>query len=61
VVGHEASALISEMALAMSNELTIECVTETIHAHPTVAEAWLEAGLLAEDTPIHFPPKIKKV
>jgi len=60
VVGHEASVLISEMALAINNELTLDCVTDTIHAHPTVPEAWLEAALLANDTPIHFPPKIKK-
>lgn len=57
VVGHEASALIAEMAIAIQNELTIDCITETIHAHPTVAEAWLEAALIADDQPIHFPPK----
>jgi dihydrolipoamide dehydrogenase len=60
VVGHEASTLIAEMGLAIANELTVDCVAETIHAHPTVAEAWLEAALLANDTPIHFPPKVKK-
>ncbi|CAM0116816.1 dihydrolipoyl dehydrogenase [Rhabdochlamydiaceae symbiont of Dictyostelium giganteum] len=60
VVGHNASSLIAEMALAISNELTIECVTETIHAHPTLPEAWLESGLIAQNTPIHFPPKILK-
>lgn len=60
VVGSEASTLIAEMGLAIANELTIDCVTDTIHAHPTVAEAWLEAALLANDTPIHFPPKVKK-
>jgi len=57
VVGHEASALIAEMAIAINNELTLECITETIHAHPTVAESWLEAALIAGDTPIHFPPR----
>lgn len=57
VVGHEAATLIAEMALAINNELTLECVTDTIHAHPTVAEAWLEAALLANETPIHMPPK----
>ena len=57
VVGHGAADLISEMALAVHNELTIDCVTETIHAHPTMAEAWLEASLIANDTPIHFPPR----
>lgn len=60
VVGHDASTLIAEMALAIENELTLECVMETIHAHPTVAEAWLEAALLANETPIHMPPRRKK-
>ena len=60
VVGYDASTLIAEMTLAMANELTVECLADTIHAHPTVAEAWLEAALIANDTPIHFPPKIKK-
>lgn len=60
VVGHEASTLIAEMALAIANELTVDCIADTIHAHPTVAEAWLEAALIANDTPIHMPPKVKK-
>ncbi len=60
VVGHEASALIAEMAVAVANELTVECITETIHAHPTIAEVWLEAALVANDTPLHLPPKKTK-
>jgi dihydrolipoamide dehydrogenase len=60
VIGHEASNLISEMALAIQNELTLESVIETIHAHPTVAESWHEAVLLAANRPINFPPKAKK-
>ncbi|MBJ7448912.1 MAG: dihydrolipoyl dehydrogenase [Parachlamydiales bacterium] len=60
VVGHEAATLIAEMAVAIQNELTLDCITETIHAHPTVSEAWLEASLIASDTPIHFPPKIRR-
>lgn len=59
VIGHEASAMIAEMALAINNELTLDCVIDTIHAHPTIPEAWLEASLLANETPIHFPPRIK--
>lgn len=55
VIGHDAATLIAEMGLAIANELTVECLTETIHAHPTLAEAWLEAGLIANNTPIHFP------
>ncbi len=60
VIGHEASALVAEMGLAIANELTIDCVIDTIHTHPTTPEAWLEAALLANDTPIHFPPKVKR-
>jgi dihydrolipoamide dehydrogenase len=60
VVGSEASTLIAEIGLAISSELTLDCITDTIHAHPTVAEVWLEAALLANDTPIHFPPQVKK-
>ena len=59
VVGHEASTMIAEMALAINNELTLDCVIDTIHAHPTIPEAWLEASLLANETPIHFPPRLK--
>lgn len=60
VVGHEASTLIAEMAIVITNELTVECITETIHAHPTVAEAWMEAAFLGEDAPLHWPPKPSK-
>lgn len=59
VVGYDASTLIAEMALAIQNELTIECIHETIHAHPTLSESWLEASLIAGGLPIHFPPKKK--
>ncbi len=60
VVGHEASSLIAEMTLAIANELTIDCLADTIHAHPTLPEALHEAGLMAMETPLHMPPRIKK-
>lgn len=60
VIGYEASTLVAEIALAIANELTVECVSETIHAHPTISEAWLEAAYMAEGMPIHFPPRRKK-
>lgn len=60
VVGYEASSLIAEMTLAIANELTLECLIETIHAHPTIAEAWHEAALIVNETPIHYPPKAQK-
>lgn len=57
VIGHEASNLIAEMALAMENELTLDCIWQTIHAHPTQAECWHEAAGVALGHPIHLPPK----
>jgi len=60
VIGHEASNLIAEMALAIQNELTLESVEETIHAHPTVAEAWHEAAAMALGMPINYPPRVKR-
>lgn len=57
IIGHEAANLIAEMALAIQNELTLESVVETIHAHPTMAEIWHETAALTMGTPIHLPPK----
>lgn len=59
VVGDGASILISEMAVAIQNELTIECIGETIHAHPTLSEGWMESAFISMDLPIHLPPKRK--
>lgn len=59
VVGHEATTLVAEMAVAIANEMTLDCITHTIHAHPTIAEVWLEAALIAGETPLHMPPKVK--
>lgn len=59
VMGYGASALIAEMAVAIQNELTVDSIAETIHAHPTLPEAWLEATLAAADEPLHLPPKKK--
>lgn len=61
VVGYEASCLIAEITLAIQNELTLDSIIDTIHAHPTISESWLEASLIAFGTPIHFPPLAKKV
>lgn len=60
VVGADAATLIAEMGLAIANELTVECLIETIHAHPTLPEAWLEAALVAQGIPLHLPPKKKR-
>ncbi len=57
IIGEHASSLIAEMTLAIKNELTLPCIYETIHAHPTLAEIWLESALLAKGFPLHLPPK----
>jgi dihydrolipoamide dehydrogenase len=60
IAGSDASSLIAPMTYAIANELTIECVAETIHAHPTLAESWMESALLVLGTPLHYPPLAKK-
>jgi dihydrolipoamide dehydrogenase len=37
-VGHEASVLIHEAVLAMRNDLSVEDVADTVHAHPTLSK-----------------------
>lgn len=59
VVGHEAATLVAEMGIVIANEMTIDDVTHTIHAHPTIAEAWLEASFIAGNAPLHLPPSKK--
>ena len=43
IIGAEASNLIHEIVIAMQNELTVEEVINSIHAHPTYSEVLLEA------------------
>lgn len=58
-IGYEASSLISEMAVAIANELTLDCIVDTVHAHPTLPEAWMEAAFIAMETPLHLPVRKK--
>ena len=55
VVGFGASEAVATISVAIANEIPVECIAETIQAHPTFAEGWLEASLIACKTPIHFP------
>jgi dihydrolipoamide dehydrogenase len=43
IVGSEASELIAELTLAKSLESTAEQIIKTVHAHPTLSEAIMEA------------------
>jgi dihydrolipoamide dehydrogenase len=53
VVGPEASELIAEAGLAVEMAATAEDIALTVHAHPTLAEAMLEAALAATGHPLH--------
>ncbi len=54
VVGAHASDLIAEIALAVSHRLKLEDIEQTIHAHPTLAEATAEAAEAVEGRAIHI-------
>jgi len=53
IIAANATDLIAEAAAFMSVEATVYDVARTVHAHPTVAEVFLEAGMDAADKPIH--------
>lgn len=57
-VGYSAAELIAELGLAITNELTLECIIETIHAHPTFSESWSEAAWIALGKPLNFPKQM---
>lgn len=43
MIGPEVTELIAEASLAVASEATAQTILDTIHAHPTLAEAMLEA------------------
>ena len=59
IIGHAATELIAEAALAIGMEATAEEVIGTIHAHPTVSEAVREAFLASENRAIHMANRRK--
>lgn len=59
VLGHEAGELIAVGGLAMSMEATVDKLAHTIHTHPTLSEAILEAAEDYYDAGIHTRPKRK--
>jgi len=54
VVGHEATEIIHEFAVGRTLEATLDEIAQTIHAHPTMSEAALEATLGALGEAIHL-------
>jgi len=53
IVGPEASELIAEVGLAVELGATLEDVAATVHTHPTLAEAVMEAAENAQGQAIH--------
>ena len=54
IIAPNASEFISEVTLAMSKGLRIQDVSSSIHIHPTLSEAVMEAALKAEGKAIHI-------
>ncbi len=54
IVGSEATELIAEYGLAIGMEATVEEIHHTIHAHPTLSEAVMEAAAATTGEAIHI-------
>jgi dihydrolipoamide dehydrogenase len=54
ILGNEAPELIAEYVLAMNAELSIDEVHRSIHAHPTLSEALMEAAAATTGEAIHI-------
>ncbi len=54
IVGSEATEMIAELGLAKSLEATSEDIHHTVPAHPTLAEAMMEAAGAADGLAIHI-------
>jgi dihydrolipoamide dehydrogenase len=53
IVGYDATELLGELSLAMKLESTAKEIMETIHAHPTLSEAVMEAAADALGLCVH--------
>lgn len=60
IMGHEAGELIAVGALAMRLQSTVQEIAHTIHTHPTLAEAILEASEDYDGLGIHTRPAKKR-
>jgi dihydrolipoamide dehydrogenase len=54
IIGAEATELIAEYVLAIQLEATVEDIHQTIHAHPTLSEAVMEAAAATTGEAIHI-------
>ena len=56
-IGPHATELISEAAVAIRAELTVAELGRTVHCHPTLSEAWMEAAHAVHGACIHAAPR----
>ncbi|MBW2060079.1 MAG: dihydrolipoyl dehydrogenase [Deltaproteobacteria bacterium] len=60
IIGPHATDLIAEATLAMKLGATTEDLASTIHVHPSLSEAVMEAAHAALDAPLHAPARKQK-
>ena len=60
ILGPHANDLIAEGTLAIANGMDINGIMKTIHAHPTLSEAFYEAVLGLDNQAIHIAPARKR-
>ncbi|HRV81913.1 MAG TPA: FAD-dependent oxidoreductase, partial [Planctomycetota bacterium] len=60
MVGPEVTELIAEAALAIEMGATTEDIARTIHAHPTLPEAMMEAAEAVHNMAVHIYQKPKR-
>ena len=56
MVSIQPSEFIAEGTLALEMGATLEDLLVTIHPHPTLSEAIMEAAEVAAGSPVHIPP-----
>ncbi|MFI5264959.1 MAG: dihydrolipoyl dehydrogenase, partial [Candidatus Kapaibacterium sp.] len=54
IIGAEATEMLEELTVARSHGATSESILKTIHPHPTLSEAVMEAASVAMDEAIHL-------
>ncbi|MCL4335457.1 MAG: dihydrolipoyl dehydrogenase [Candidatus Thermoplasmatota archaeon] len=56
LAGVHSSEIISEITLAKNSGLTLTDIALTVHPHPTVSEALMEAAQIGSGFPLHYKP-----
>ncbi|MEO7427239.1 MAG: dihydrolipoyl dehydrogenase [Fibrobacteria bacterium] len=54
IIGSEATEMLAELGVAMKLETTYEEIMHTVHAHPTLSEAVMEAAMDSQGTAVHI-------